>query len=364
MTRGKRKRRAWGTIIERDKGVWLLQWWGVDHGKRRRMAETVRGTRKEAEARLAELSVKYHAQTEESPTVGQVHDEHWWPLVVETARPNSVSAYSVAWKRHVAPRWADVPVCEVTASAVQEWLASVDSNAAMARSVLSMVMTRAVQLDFIQRNPANGRFRMPKAVKQNDRILNLEELARVWDAVRDSQVEALFLLAAHGGCRVGEALGVMVGEVESKDGYASVRIVRSIGAHGEIGPTKTASSVRTVAVVGQWGERLLALQDQARARGDVWLIDDGLGRPANADTIRNQWSRLIAAAGMEPVQLRKLRTSWETTRHWEMGLPIELTSKGMGHSQISTTWSRYDRPTADAVADAVASAQFASVGNK
>lgn len=363
MTRGKRKRRAWGTIIERDHGVWMLQWWGVDHGKRRRMAETVRGTRKEAEARLAELSVKYHAQNEESPTVGWIHDEHWWPMVIESARPNTMKTYDVAWRHHVSPRWADVPVSEVTTPAVQEWLLSVESCASSARTVMSLVMGRAVELGYIQRNPASGRFRTPKAKKQNDRVLNLEELARVWDVVRGSPVEAVFLLAAHGGCRVGEALGVMVGEVERKEGYAAVSIVRSVGANGSIGPTKTASSVRTAALVGQWGERLLELQDQARARGDVWLSDDGIGGPLPGYIVRKRWDTLISESGMEPIQLRKLRTSWETTRHWEMGLPIELTSKGMGHTQVSTTWSHYDKPAADAVADAVASAQLAAVGN-
>lgn len=362
MTRGKRKRRTFGTLTERTRGTWCLQWWANTPQGRVRRSETVYGSRREAEYRLAQIQAETRLGDPLEATVGDVFDM-WWDVRSESFSGNTSKTYRAAWTKHVEPRWAHVPVSQVKRGDVQAWLLGLSGNARMARVVLSMVLGFACDdLELVPKNPAAGKFRLPKVATECRDVYTAAELDRICEAAHGMPIEVAVILMAQGGVRVGESMGVLVGEVTEGigGGFAVVSISRQVTQQDTIDKPKTASSVRTVPIVGAWGARLLELHDEARARGDKWLMDDGIGRPYPRRFLETRWAALLDSLGWPHRPMRILRPSWETSRHWEMGVPLELTSKGMGHSTVKTTLGHYDRPQNDVVANALADAQLKS----
>lgn len=354
---GRRKRSTWGGVERLPSGRWRVRW---REGGRRR-SETIDGTRKDAEHRLAEIRVRVGDEPTR-PTVGYAWERWTWPVIERTTRATTQRNQERCWRLHVAPRWAKVTVDGVTPVEVQEWLDGLTaSTAELALVLLRRTLDRAVEMGVLDRNRASCRFVMPTAgTTRNKSVLTPEQMGAVCRAIRGERFEACVILACFAGLRAGETMGVMVGEVEDAGEVVTIPITRQVTNSAEVVEPKTRTSTRTVAVPQPWAARLLELQEEARARGDVWLVDDGLGGPVRQDLMRRWWQALdFGAMGVPRVTLHSLRAAYETMMHWDLGMDVGTVAKLLGHSEPTVTHAVYDRPDASRVAATVARA-FAS----
>lgn len=355
--RGRRKRSSWGSVEQLPSGRWRVRWWESTQKGWRRRSETVDGSRKDAERRLAQIRVASGDMTR-VPTVGGAWEQWVWPLI-ERERANTVRVHEGTWRNHVAPRWADVPLDQVEPIAVQEWLDGLNASAAQkALMLLRRTVHRGVAMGAVQVSRIDVAFVMPTAGKTHSRhVWSAADLAKICEAAHGEPWEAAVILGAFGGCRRGEALGVKVGEViEGVGGTACVQICRSIGEDNRPGPTKTKSSERTVVVPPPWSSRLTAIQDYAREQGYVWLCDNGFGETITVQTFNSRFKDTLKKAGVEPAPFRNLRPSFETMMHWDAGIETSQVQKLMGHSSPVMTHKVYDRPDGGRLASVVASA--------
>ena len=323
-----------------------------------RRCEVVHGTRRQADARLAEIQSTLGATYGGTPTVGRVWEAMYWPDASEDLRPNTRSKYLGAWDRHVAPRWGDVPCAQVAPPDVQRWLSSMSGpTAEVCRVVLSRVMARAVFEGLVHSNPVQAVERMPSGTEapKDARVWDSAQVDRAWAAMRGSWLEGPFLLAARGGLRYGEALGVTGADVSAHGGVCRVEVRRAVDKSGGVVGLKTAGSRRVAVIGGPWGGRLLEI---ASAAGDGWLTADPSGLPVGQYAARREWRGRLEAAGIDPIPFANLRNSYATIAQWEWGIPLEQVARLMGHATAKTTYRHYDRPGSDdlerAVADAVA----------
>ena len=365
MTR-RQMRSAWGSVAEVERGVWRLRYWGTDaEGRYRRMSRTVRGTRRDAERLRSELMLA-HSEDAPCPTVGVAWEQ--WHLPHLRARldagelsQQTMRQYESTWRRHVAPRWSETPCDAVLPLDVQQWLSEVGRSAAVASlALMRPLMDHAVRYGFAQSNPMRERYLLPprSTASAMDRgVWSLAELREVWGVVRGEWFEPAFLLAAFGGLRVGEALGVQGADVTASNGCALVEVRRQVPNRGE--PTerlKNPQSRRAVAVPGRAGAALIAASAEPS-----WLSGDGLGGWQSQVALGRSWER--ALAGM-PEGLRhpfrNLRNSWETNARWALGLDSWGIEVMLGHKAPGVTGSHYDRPRADMVARVVADAYSAA----
>ena len=357
--RGHRKRSTWGSVERLPSGRWRVRWWESTPEGWRRKSETVDGTRKDAERRLAELRVASH-DAQRTPTVGEAWEKWVWPLV-ERGRPSTRAGNDACWRNHVAPTWADVPLDQVEPMAVQTWLDGLRKVAAKnGLAMLRRILRRSVAMGAVPASRIDIEFVMPEEIDRQSRLVwKPPELARLCEAARDECFEAAVILGAFGGCRRGESLGVRVGEVIQGIGNtACVQIMRNVTEYG-VGPTKTKQSERTVVIPPPWSTRLLEIQEESKERGDAWLCDDGMGCPCAPHLLAYHWPRVCEQAGVERAPFRNLRPSYETMMHWDAGLETTRVQKLMGHSSPTMTHRVYDRPDDDRLASAVADA-FAS----
>lgn len=363
------RRSAWGSVHEVSPGHWRVRYWGADaQGRYRRMSETVRGSRVDAERRRSELMVS-HSEDAPCPTVGEAWASWHLPTMERRVEGGDLSQRSLthalsAWSRHAGPRWADVPCDAVRPLDVQQWLDRIPRSAALAAmSVLRPTLDHAVRYGVTATNPFRERYLMPSSstVAAADKsVWSLAELGTIWRDVAWGQWwEAAFLLLAFGGLRVGEALGVSSSDCEPICGLCAAHVVRQVPNRGNVPSErlKTPQSVRVAPVPGRAGARLLSIASEAASDGrGGWLSGDGLGGPSSQARLNRAWSLALDAAGMERHPLRNLRNSFETNARWGLGLPPWLLEPMIGHAGRGVTGAYYDRPSGDMLARAMADA--------
>lgn len=360
----RKTRAAWASITEVERGArYRIRFWakGAD-GAYKRRSETVRGTRREAERRRAELMLE-HSEDAPCPTVGQAWERWALPDLERRVEggdmaPHTLAQYRSTWARHVAPTWADVPLDAVRPLAVQQWLYGLSRNAAeQGTALLSKVMGYAVRYEVVDHNPMREKYVMPSkstVQRRDDGVWSLAELGPLWASLRGQWFEPAFLLAAFGGLRVGESLGPMASEVELRDvggvPVALVSVARQVDGHGNAtGRLKTAQSARTAVIAGRAALRLAELADATPAG---WpLTNDGLGGFQPQRRLNAEWQALGA-----PHPYRNLRNSWQTWMRWELGVEPHHIEALMGHKQKGTTGQYYDRPHGEQLAAVVAAA--------
>lgn len=362
------RRRYFGTITSLGKDssgvkMWRLRW----HDKGQRKTETVHGSYSQAEKRLAAIHAAVDERRRNGATVGEIYEQYYWPDAMRTKAPNSRDNSASAWRAHVAPQWADVPVAHVKAADVESWLSTLTYGMAKRSiAILRWCMRKAVMLECIDVSPLEIPIALPdNATTQSRAILAGDDVGRYYAAVKDSPVEAAWILCTCGGLRSGESLGVMVSEIELRtmDGvqFAAVPVSRGAARYGGVSiddrtdseRLKTPTSFRWAIVREPWAARLMELQSAAQSRGDAYLTDDGFGRPRGTSWLLNASKRLYAAHGLQSITIRNLRASYATYAHHDLALPTEDVARLMGHSRPVITWGVYERPNLDQIAASV-----------
>ena len=354
----KRARSTWGANEDAGNGRRRLRYWADLHDGRgyTRHSMTIIGSRRDGDEMLARLRVE-HSQDRPTPTVGELWERFELPrlrdgVAAGTTSARTLALYTRVWEHDVAPRWSGVPATDARPLDVQEWLLTkTKSMGELSKAVLRLTLDHAVLLDVVPSNVAARRYRLGEDTRRDEGAYTTEQLEAAWAAVRGTVAEVPFVLSAHAGLRVGEACAVRREDVSwREDGAAIVRVRVQLTPKGEVTPAlKTPASRRTVGVAEPWASRLRDIYD-AQDPASVYLNDCGDGTPVKRRTVADWWKRRIVAAGLPYKSMQVLRPSFQTALHWA-GVPIEQTSRMLGHATPSTTLAHYDRPDEDAIAN-------------
>lgn len=350
----KARRRAWGSVTEAARGKkYVLRWVENTPQGRRRRSRTVYGTYREACNELAKIQA---AKCDERimPTVGQLYEARYLPWLerkYEGSASNTKSLYLRAWKNHCEPRWARVPIDQVRPLDVQEWLDGMAyGNAHNALIVMRRTFDFAVNLEQIPANPFRREYEMPaKGSTRSKEVYSLAQAREMLAKVAGMPYEAAYILAAFGGCRTGESLGVRVEDVrEVRAGgvrFAAVSVKRQAGhLNGEVREcTKTRQSERETLVPEPYCDALLKLRDEREAEGVEWMSDVG-GKPMGTAALNRIWRK----AGNVP--FANLRNGWRTYAQYEWGVGYGTLEMLMGHKLPGVTGRHYLRPSVEQLA--------------
>lgn len=348
-------RSTFGSVRERSKGVWQLRY----NASGKACSETVRGSRKDAERRLAELQVQYSdiplASAEMTVAV-------FWNAVCEQAlkervQATTLSGYASMYNNHILPNFGDVPISQVTYPQVQKLLSSLSYGSARScKRVLSVIWTEAEKHNLIDINIMRKKYVMPKksgGVKRevNDDVYSMDELNYIFNACRGEFWEPAYIMSAFGGMRREEAAGIKVGEIDYAEGVAICQIARTVvrisGLTIVKDEAKTDASKRVVTIIEPYASRLIELQAEAYDEGFTWMMDDGFGEVLNPERISNTFKRWIDAQGLRYIPWKNLRNSYATALH-EQGVDLSMIAKMLGHKTMHVTYRHYDKPKIDA----------------
>ena len=357
MSIGKKTmRRDWGTISQVQKGAWRIRYWAQTDTGYRRCSETVRGTRKQAGERLAQLRLA-HGHDAPCPTVGDCWEQWYCPdreRMVEQGdlAPLSLVQYKSTWKCHVSCRWSRIPADQVQPLDVQQWLLGMKRVAAESSlHLLRQILDYATRYGFISSNPLAVRYLLPSrqtTCQREDGIWTPQELGEVWHACWNSWFESAMLLAGFGGCRVGESLGVkskdIRGESVNDVPLALVRIERQIDTQGkDHHRLKNRWSKRTALLAGRPALRLIGLARQ-REPEDYLSVPNGCIN-ATQQLLRIEFAKALDAHGVPHHLFKNLRKTWQTNMRWILRLPPWAIEPMMGHVGNGVTGRHYDKPS-------------------
>lgn len=351
-----------GHIRQRGKDTWqIIIPAGKDaHGKYKYASETVHGTKKDAEARLAELLVQARGgkiQVSSRMTLGEYLDL-WYKRYSSTWRPDTQTLYEMVIRNHIKPALGHIRMDKLTPFQVQEWVNSLATKGLANDSVhgyyrvLRSAINQAIETGILAQSPLKG-VKPPKRKKQGGRALSEEEVKSFLSVIQGHPRYPLYLTAIATGMREGELLGLQWQDVDLEHGV--IRVRQQLKARGGVKPPRFAP-VKT-----DRGERLIPLppivtevlheykaeQDREKeaygaSYADYDLVFTVLGGGAiNPRNLVRQFKGLLEKAGL-PLDIRfhDMRHSCLTLLA-EMGVELKTISEQAGHSDVAFTLRVY-----------------------
>jgi integrase len=217
------------------------------------------------------------------------------------------------------------------------------------RNVLRLALNHALKWNLVSRNVALH-LDPPRIVRHEIKVLWPDDARRLLEAVKGARLEALYSVALALGLRRGEALGLKWVDLDLDAGRLTVlRSLQRVAGKLQLVETKTNSGRRTITLPQI---ALRALREHRRRQSQERLIagsewnDGGLvftgyrGTPLEPMTLRRDFCRVLAKAGLPAMRLHDLRHS-AASLMLTLGVPLKTIQEVLGHSSIGVTAGFY-----------------------
>ena len=365
-----------GSIRARGEGAWEVK---LDRprargvGKRQSVYETVRGSRVDAELRLAAMrkSIEEEEYVEPSKITVAAWLEKW---LTDHARGQvsnkTFERYAEIVRNHLIPALGGRRLRRLDASDITAYYNEAlrarrrrvrrDGSILMlpplsamtmrhVHRVLALALQQAWRLKLIDDNPAR-RVTAPRPKPTEMNVLDQAQTGVLLRAAEASPIYIVVLLAATTGLRRGEILGLKWRDLDLDKGALSV--ARTLEQTRDEGLTfkepKTARSRRRIPLLPFTVEPLRlhrALQGEDRLKaGAVWLDHDLVcchadGTPLSPRNVTKAFTALVRRLGFN-IRLHDLRHT-HISQLLAAGVNVKIVSERAGHASIVITLDRY-----------------------
>lgn len=344
------------------------------NGKRRR--KPLYG-RTEAEVRDAWLEFQRAAASQPSATAsGDMTFESFARRMLQqregTRAPSTVARDESMLRVHVFPYIGASKLNEVTHESIVEVLNIAKASiGATTRRHLHGTMKKYFEMArkrrIISESPVEFVDR-PRASTPKAKRLTGAEVSRYMQAIKGDAFEAAFLLAILSGMRQGEILGLRWANVDLQQQKIDVATSLALGPNGtsRLGPTKTVSSTRTIAINGEIVDALTRRKTaQAKSRllaGPEWNqkvshLDDFIANDlvftnemgfslSRTNFTRTHHGKIIRKAGVRSITFHELRHTFVSLHH-DIGTKVEVVQTVVGHASPEMTKGVYTHSDED-----------------
>lgn len=345
-----------GNIRRRAKDTWTLQVYnGKDAatGKKRYVSRTFRGSKKDAEAALANLVRAQETGLDLSAARLTVSAflGRWLEVSEERVKPRTHFRYAELMRLHVEPSLGGTQLTKLRPLHIEELYSTLRRRGLSGTTVLQVhrvlhaAFNQAVKWQLLDRNPADA-VKAPRKSTQETPSLPAEEIPKLLDAAKDQSVQLPTLIALGTGMRLGEVMGLRWQDVDLDSAIARVR--QTLQVTMEFDTPKSHRSTRTIslpAFLVDALKRYRKSQNERRLKlGEAWqefdlICERGDGKPLRPDTISKQFRTIARASGLD-VTFHGLRHT-HASLMLESGADLKVTSSRLGHSSISITADLY-----------------------
>jgi integrase len=369
-----------GSIRTRYKGSWnIILDLGYQpdphtgHLKRKQKWFTVRGTKRDAEKKLAELLHATHRHELVEPT--KLTTGQWLGTWLETAikpphkRLRSYETYKSVIELHLKPALGSIRVQQLQPTDLKRYYTAavlVPSTLEQHHVILHSALKAAQMQGIVTRNVATLVMGKPRRKEGHTDVLRhcwtAEEAQQFLRAVHTTgpQMAAFYHLALDTGARKAELCGLLWHDVDLKQGQVSiVRQLIKPGAPPQLGLPKNGKP-RTITLMPKTVELLRAHKAQQAqiklANGgiyhdfglvfakDWWGVrthGQTLGHPLQSNTIgQREFKRLLSQAGIKSIKFHGLRHTCATLL-LQAGVPVHVVQERLGHKRIEVTLGIY-----------------------
>ncbi len=348
-------------VRERD-GAW---WVFVNHkgqrkakrvgeGKAGKDAAKAAAAKIQAKLALGDLSVLEASDKGKTVPTFETIAKEWERITSPNWKRGTLITYGNALRNHLFSAFGSLPVDQVTEDRIETWWTDLrrkgfsKKHLAILRSVLRGVCRRAVRLGLMRANAADciegSLGRQDAEIHQAD-YLTAEDLTRfLATAERICPKEyPIFLAMASAGLRIGEAVGLQVGDLDMPGRQVHIRrtVRRAYISSPKNGkPRSVDVPTSTVAVLAGVRD---TRQAEAAFEGTEarWLFPgQEPGMPLTPERVQQTFGKVLRAAGIRHIRPHDLRHTYATLAIMA-GVPLLTVSRQLGHASIATTADTY-----------------------
>ncbi len=354
-----------GYIRKRGQNSWQIT---VDAGaspggKRKRIFETVRGAKRDAQRRLHELVAsleKGYSPPVERLTVKEYLERWLKDYVQASLSPKTSEGYEHICRRYLFPCLGNIKLAGLKPEHLQHYYSERLASGLSAQTVRHhhMVLHKALQTavgwGLLLRNTADA-VTPPPAQQPEMQTWNEDEIATFLQAARSTRYFALFHTLLFTGLRRSEALALRWCDIDlllcqlcvtrslhvAKGGRVVIRQPKSVK-----GRRMVALSPLTVSVLREHWEK----QSLERSMLGIPLKEDDLvfshvdGSPLLPGSVTHAWVKLVRRTGLRPIRLHDARHT-HATLMLKQGTHPKVVQERLGHASIQVTLDIYSHVT-------------------
>lgn len=351
-----------GHIVKRGKNSYSLAIsLGRDSntGKYKYQWITVRGNKKDAERKLAEVLYQLDNDTYIKPGKISVAEylERWLKDYVKpNLSPCGFERYESVVRVHLIPSFGAIPLTQLRPEHLQRhYTAGLNSGLSPLtvryhHVVIHKALQTALKWGLISHNVADS-VDVPRSRRIEMQTWDEDDVAHFLETAKQSPYYTLFYIALFTGMRRSELLALRWQDVDLV--YSQVYVSRGLhhlrdGSYVFTEP-KSAKSRRMIALPPS---AILTLrihyekQKQERAMLGMSLKDDDLvfstpdGKPLRPDTVSRAWANLAARAGIKVIRFHDARHT-HASLMLKQGIHPKIVQERLGHASIQITLDTY-----------------------
>jgi integrase len=339
-------------------------------GKYKQQWVSVKGSKKDAEKRLAELLHQLDNGTFMKPsktTLGEYLEKWLKDYVWLNLAPRTAEGYESIVRCHLVAALGNIPLTQLKPEHLQRYYSKklsggrYDGKGDLSRTTVShhhtclhRALEMALKWELISRNPADA-ITPPRPQRSEMHTMNEDDLHMFLEAVQRTPYHVLFYLALFTGMRRSELLALRWCDVDLL--LCQVYVTRSLHhlRTGEIvfRTPKTAKGRRMVSLSPSAAMLLQEHKDKQEAtraslgiplKDDDMVFSDLEGKPLLPDTVSHVWTKLVKRTGLKGIRLHDARHT-HASLMLKQGVHPKVVQERLGHATISTTLDLYSHVT-------------------
>lgn len=321
---------CWQIVVYLGKG---------SEGKKQYHREPFHGTKKQAEARAADIvsEVEKRQFVKPSPITVEEHFRRWLAYIQPPqVRESTYEMYEILSRVHIVPALGAVRLDRLSTMHILDFLKNLkagsrkdgkggrlsSSTVKHVYDVLHIAMKAAVDWHLLPANPMNG-VEAPKVEEKEMAVWEPHQARAFLNAVRGDPYYPAYLLAISGGLRRGEILGLRWQDVDWENRRVAInqQVVKGEGGKRIQSELKTRRGRRSVTVSS---EVLEALEERRTTQAAERAAYEGLygagtystlglifcnesGGPLNPDSFSSRFRDLVRKTGLPRLRLHDTR---------------------------------------------------------
>lgn len=358
-----------GHLQEKNGNFYIVLSYKDHTGKRKtkwqKTGLLVKGNKKKAEQMLMEARRNFIPESAPDPDNILFADFmlQWLEIVKPNIAITTYSSYSGTTTKIIAPyfRKKGILLRELKPSDIQQFyteqLKRVSGNSVTHyHANIHNALKYAVKTEMIDSNPAD-KIERPKKARFTGSFYDSNEIQKLFEAARGTNLEIPIFLGAFYGLRRSEALGLKWDAIDFVNNTITIRhTVTSCmidGKHIQTAKdtTKNKASLRTLPLIPVFKEHLLgtkAKQEENRrlcgrcydSRYLDYVCVDPMGSLLTPNYISGSFPKLLEKHGLRRIRFHDLRHSCASLL-LSNGVPMKQIQEWLGHSDFSTTANIY-----------------------
>jgi integrase len=328
-------------------------------GKYKQQWVSVKGTKKEAEKRLAEILNQVDNGTFLKPNKTTLAEylEQWlkdyaWPNLA----PRTAEGYEHICRHHFIPVLGNMTLTQLKPEHLQRYYSEKLTKGLSAQTVrhhhtvLHKALQTAVEWGLLSRNIADA-VRSPQVQRPEMQTWDEDDITRFLESARNSFYYVLFYTALFTGMRRSELLALRWQDIDFM--FSQIYVSRSLqvlkNGKAVFGPPKTAAGKRTVAIPPS-AILLLKEHKEKQALEHTMLgtpLKDGDlvfshidGTPLLPNTVTHAWIKLVRRIGLKRIRLHDARHT-HASLMLKQGTHPKVVQERLGHASIQITLDTY-----------------------